>query len=393
MLTPDQIRKRAQNRYVDFLRAVARNENIFPMPILGAGVLRVGDFERDRNAINELRFHSREVIGFGYEIEWRRQSFRRFGLQDMPVSVSVPSRDDYTRLIGKCDEVCVFERNQYSIRQTFPELLGWVEQKPLRVVDHASAWDGLLKVCQYLRDGGRPDCYPRELPVNVDTKFIERNKGILSELLPIVAPGCVGEDMTTFETRFGFRQKQLLLRFRLLDLTLMQALQIPFREFAIPLDEAILLRPNVLAVLVIENETTFLTLPALPGTIAIWGAGDAAAQLRHLTWLAAVRLFYWGDMDGHGFETLSTLRDGHQRVESVMMDAETFAKFRHFAVPAAPFALQARLNLTSEEEEVFKIVIALNILLEQERLPITYTAECLRARVSGGRNTSRSSPP
>lgn len=90
------------------------------MPILGARVLRVGDFERDRNALNELRCHSREVIGFGYEIEWRRQSFRRFGLQDMPVSVSVPSRDDYTRLIGKCDEVCVFERNQHSIRQTFP---------------------------------------------------------------------------------------------------------------------------------------------------------------------------------------------------------------------------------------------------------------------------------
>ena len=120
MLMPDQIRKRAYNHYGAFLRSVVRNENIFPMPILGARVLRVGDFERDRNALNELRCHSREVIGFGYEIEWRRQSFRRFGLQDMPVSVSVPSRDDYTRLIGKCDEVCVFERNQHSIRQTFP---------------------------------------------------------------------------------------------------------------------------------------------------------------------------------------------------------------------------------------------------------------------------------
>jgi hypothetical protein len=92
-------------------------------------------------------------------------------------------------------------------------------------------------------------------------------------------------------------------------------------------------------------------------------------------------------MDGHGFETLSILRDGHRRVESVMMDGETFAKFRHFAVPAAPFTSQTKLNLTPEEEEVFKIVVASNILLEQEKLPITYTAECLRTRVSVGSTT------
>jgi hypothetical protein len=38
---------------------------------------------------------------------------------------------------------------------------------------------------------------------------------------------------------------------------------------------------------------------------------------------------------------------------------------------------------------VFKIVVALNILLEQEKLPITYTAEGLRTRFCRLRNLNR----
>ena len=111
------------------------------MPILGAGLLRVGDFERDRNAINELRSRSKEVIGFGYEIEWRRQSSRRFGLQNMPVSISISTREDFTRLIEKCSEVREFEKHQRLICEAFPDLSSWIQQKPLRVVEHALDWD------------------------------------------------------------------------------------------------------------------------------------------------------------------------------------------------------------------------------------------------------------
>jgi len=195
-------------------RCLTRGEEMFPLVLTGSGMSRATHFENDRRAIQELRNRSREALGFGYAIYWKQQESRRFKTQSIPASISIPTRDDYTLLLSKCDEVRAFEKSYTLISGAFPELVTWVHKYPLRVVEYASVWSELIAVCHYLRHNGPTQCYIRELPVPVDTKFIERHKAILAELLPIVAPACVGDDETTFESRFGFRQKQLLLRFR-----------------------------------------------------------------------------------------------------------------------------------------------------------------------------------
>lgn len=372
MLSPEQIRKRALNRYEDFLRSLPCQETMFPLALFGSGMSRVVDYEKARDAIAELRGHSKEIKGFGYAVEWKQQSFRRYGEQQIPAGASFPTREDFTRFLGKCSEARQFEKDHEMVTCTFPELVEWMRENPFKLVDHATDWSGLIKVCVYLREHGRPNCYLRELPVEVDTKFIERKRAILTELLPIVAPGCVGPDATTFETRFGFRQKQPLIRFRFLDPATATLARVPFADFATPVDEVNKLSVNTTNVLVVENEMTFLTLPPLANTLALLGAGDAVSHLRQISWLEHVRLVYWGDMDTHGFEALSLLRSFYPHTESIMMDVETYNLFHQFSVKASAYSSRSELHLSKVEAELFKTLSAECKLLEQERIPLSY---------------------
>lgn len=382
MLSPEQIRKRALNCYADFLRSLAASENIFPLSLFGGGLSRVTDYTEARDAIIALREHSKQIKGFGYSVEWKEQNFRRFGEQQVPAAVSFAMREDYTQFLGKCSEVRQFEQDCKFVLESFPVLAEWIQRNPLKMIEHAGDWTGLIAVCAHLRQNGRPNCYLRELPVEVDTKFIERKRGVLGEILPIVAPGCVGDDASTFEARFGFRQKLPLIRFRALDPNLVGPTKLPFADFAIPLDEACRITVAAKNILVVENETTFLTLPAVPNTLALLGAGDAVSLFRQMDWLKGFRIMYWGDMDTHGFEALSLLRKHHAQTESVMMDVETYEQFCQFAKKAAPYVSDAELVLLDTERKLFKMLDTEGKLLEQERITLAHAKHKLQVALN-----------
>jgi hypothetical protein len=203
-------------------------------------------------------------------------------------------------------------------------------------------------------------------------KFIERNTSILSELLPIVAPGCVRLDAMDFEGRFGFRSKEALVRFRLLDSAQAASHGYPFSDFAISLSNANAMRRTARTAIVVETDLTFLTLPTLPDSLAILGAGDAVSLLTRLEWLRGMRILYWGDLDSHGFECLSILRHAFPQTESLMMDAETLQQFKDYWVTGKPFRSRIRLDLNDAEMAVFRQLFEGDILLEQERIPLAY---------------------
>jgi hypothetical protein len=382
MLTPDQIRRRALNCYEDFLRSLCTGEPFFPLNVFGGGLAKPKDFVTDRAAIEALRKQSKEQTGFGYDITWEDRNFRRLGTQKIPNIVAFSNQEDYLRFLNKLTEVRSFQSDYHLIKQEFPELTLWAQAKPLKVVAHAGDWTGLLAVCAYLRKHGRPNCYLRELPVEVDTKFIERKRGVLNEVLPIVVPDCVAPDATTFENRFGFRQKQPLIRFRFLDAGIAKSAGLPFCDFAIPLEKAEQLHLPASNIVIVENEMTFLTLPPLPKTVALFGGGDAVSHLCRLSWLAKTRLFYWGDMDTHGFESLSILRSRNPHAESVMMDNETFIQFTNFSTKAAAFSSRDELKLSDSERQLFDVLNKSERLLEQERIPLAYATQQLRSRLS-----------
>ena len=84
--------------------------------------------------------------------------------------------------------------------------------------------DTLISRMPIFIDNPKPDCYLRELSIaNVDTKFIERHKGIIKSLLDILLPESpINREYENlshhgFEKRFSCRYEQPRIRFRLLD--------------------------------------------------------------------------------------------------------------------------------------------------------------------------------
>jgi hypothetical protein len=388
MLTPDQIRARAERRYVDYLRSICSGgPALFPLTVIGGGLRRPTDFAADRDAIALLRAESKEAKGVGYEIEWEERAFRKFGPQLVPATVRFATEEDFVGFLRKRSEVTLFRENLERIRKVLPELSDWIAARPLQVVAHGEDWRGLIAVVMYLKEHPRPNCYLRELPVAVDTKFIERKKTILSEILPVAAPQTVGLDETRFETRFGFRFDTPLVRIRLLDPRLAQDLGFIVTDFATNLEELRVLPLRETRAVIVENKMTFLTLPPIERCVAILGAGDAAAVLPAAEWLATCRVSYWGDLDGHGFEILANLRRAFPHLKSLLMDAETLQAHREFIVRAAPAIEVTGLALTADESVLYRQLVARQELLEQERIPNSYSDPRVISAATSGEAT------
>jgi hypothetical protein len=128
-------------------------------------------------------------------------------------------------------------------------------------------------------------------------------------------------------------------------------------------------------VVITENKMNFLTLPSLASTIAIWsGGGFNVSYLRNAGWLREKEIYYWGDIDEHGFQILHQIRSYYKQTKSVMMDKQTFSTFHSFAVKGEQNSVE-RLNLLNEDEaglyELLKTMRA-NNRLEQEKIPQVY---------------------
>lgn len=131
-------------------------------------------------------------------------------------------------------------------------------------------------------------------------------------------------------------------------------------------------------VYVIENLTSFLAFPAVEDAVAVWGSGFAMSLLAGAGWLGEKQMFYWGDIDVHGFQILARLRVHFPAVRSWLMDADTFRRY-HGGGQGAGFVAQALPDLTEAEQALYQELLRTNARLEQEKLPAAYVASALRA--------------
>ena len=88
------------------------------------------------------------------------------------------------------------------------------------------------------------------------------------------------------------------------------------------------LDPPVAKVFITENEVNFLTFPEVPDALVIFGAGYGFDNLAAAPWLHRKNLYYWGDIDTHGFATLNQLRGFLPHAESFLMDQQTLLAHR-----------------------------------------------------------------
>lgn len=315
------------------LSASVNGSTIFPLmlrmrkPDVTAFTDRYDDV---RKWIKALEQGSKATLGFGYEITWTQRELRQLGRNRLPTGISVETEDDALRLIGKERDAECFRRLVAATVPRFPNLSDWFARAPLATLDHATGWERILAVLEWFREHPRSGAYLRQLDIpGVDTKFIEDRKGILSLLLDRILPASAIDGSfygsRNFEARYGLRCKPPLVRFRILDPRLrLNGLS----DISVPEPEFSQLDINVRRVIITENETNGLACPDVPESLVVFGLGYGVGLLAGCDWLKTKAVFYWGDIDTHGFAMLDRLRTLFPHTHSLLMDRETLLGHR-----------------------------------------------------------------
>lgn len=319
----------------DILAALVTGQDAFPhrLRLKGPTSAQMRErFDAVRNWIAELRDLP------GYRIEMREFRHPTLGVNQVPGAVWVDDLDGALGLLGKRREAACFLHLVEKTRARQPVLLAWVAGKPMQALAMVDVWDRLLDVAEWLQAHPRPGIYLRQVDIpGVHSKFIEAHRGILSQWLDRVLPeGAIDHEATGvsgFGRRYGFRDKPQRVRMRLLDPG--QALLPGLKDVDMTLDAASFARlePESSRVFITENEINFLAFPALADSLLIFGAGYGFEVLAQAAWLHRCQVYYWGDIDTHGFAILDQLRARLPQARSLLMDRETLMAFEaHWGV-------------------------------------------------------------
>ncbi len=368
MITPTEIKKKAENKYVAYLQSIV--EGISFQPIVIAGDKRPNsDTVKFDQELAELINHSKEKKGYGYSVEYQTVKTKQHGKQDIPTVIRFQTEVDYLKYINKEKETKKFREDIANIKKSFPELKDWIYKYPNKVIENE--WTSLLKVCRYFKNKPDPHLYIRELPINVHTKFIENNKGIIKELLDIIIGDYVNADEKQFEVRFNLKFDEPIVRFRILDKTVSQSVFAGVTDLSIPISQFQLLSIPIQIVYIVENKINMLSFPFRNDSIVIWGHGFGIEVLKNVEWLNSKHIYYWGDIDAQGFEILSQVRTYFPSTQSFMMDKETFERFNEND-KGTKSNVATELNLSKEELELYDYLKNNDLRLEQEKIPFDY---------------------
>ncbi len=388
--TPAAIRQQVERFWESgrLLRTGREGQLVFPLKLRfrKPDAAALSDrFDEVRKWIKDLEEGSKAKRDFGYEIQWAQIKHRTLGYNRVPAAIILPTEDDATRLIGKQSDANCFERLVEESISRFPALEDWFVRRPFAALKHAADWDRILTILTWFADRSGAPLYLRQLEIpGVDTKFIETRKGLLSELLdkvlPETAAATPAERSKSFEQRYGLIAKPPLIRFRILD----DRLQIQgLSDLSVPVDQFAQLSIPAEKVFITENEINGLAFPELPGSLVIFGLGYGVPLLGEAGWLKKKSLYYWGDIDTHGFAILDRLRANFPEVQAFLMDRETLLAHRGLWVTEeSPFE-GVLSRLTHWEHSLFSDlkddVLGDSVRLEQERISFSWFNNALRA--------------
>ncbi|MDP3617040.1 MAG: DUF2220 family protein [Rhodoferax sp.] len=375
----------------DLLRPCVHGEAMLPrrLRLVGPTSTELTErFDEVRAWMVDLRQASTQRGAPRYRIVLREFRHRVLGSNAVPDEVWLDTLDDALALIGKQKDAKRFASLVQLTREQHPALLPWLEKRPLNALALADVWPRLLEVISWLYAHPRPGIYLRQVDITgVDSKFIEAYRGVLSELLDLALPldaiDASASGASQFCRRYGFKDKPLRIRFRLLDPRVVLlpdgceqdigVTQAAFERLDLP----------VSWVFITENEVNFLAFPPLAGSMVIFGAGYGFEVLAGAQWLQQRSIYYWGDIDTHGFAILDQLRAQLPHAHSLLMDRPTLlAHAAQWGEEPQPL-LRDLPRLTDEERALFDELrdnrLRARLRLEQERIGFGWLQQALAA--------------
>lgn len=302
--------------------------------------------------------------------------------QDLPVGLTITTIDAAARLAGE-DWPTRLERATHrltTLRQRHPDLVN--PSKVLRAVDRYTETDFglLLTVADWFSRNDATGLTPRQVPIpGVHAKWLKSHRSLLLTL--------TGRDTLGLLPEHPPR-----IHFTYLD---------PDHRAAggrvhdsATVDDAFAPAYPPQVVVISENKDTAIHFPPIPGGIAVEGDGFGGKTAAAFPWLtSAPHLYYWGDIDAHGYEILNGWRADGVPVTSILMDPDTYETYEPFGTntdknnqPLRPGVPKALPCLTPDERAVYERVLDAahtgHRRIEQERIPLAVAHAAVKARQS-----------
>ena len=367
----------------EILASLVTDEPLFPRRL----VLKRPSAAELRDHFDEARAWSASLRSMRHvRVTMHEFRHRVSGANTLPHEAWIDTFEDAVALIGKRREAAVFRALLEEGNSRQPPLVAWLAKRPLKALQLADDWSRLLDVIGWLQEHPRPGIYLRQVDVpGVHSKFVEARRGVLGELLDCaLPPESINAEATGsagFARRYGFIERPERIRFRILDSSNFLLRGDHVQDVTLDAKAFAALDTGVTRVFITENEINFLTFPRTDESMVIFGAGYGFEALGQVRWMARCRLFYWGDIDTHGFAILDELRSHFYQVESFLMDRNTFLAFESlWGMESSPIDRELA-RLTDEERSLYDDLrhnrYGANLRLEQERIGFGWVRNAL----------------
>jgi hypothetical protein len=366
MITPKEIKAKCEKAFFRIVSAHLKGDNLFPWIIPSNKSLLGGNYSGWKEALIPLHQQSKAVKGKGFTVDWKTKVING-SKQNIPSRIYFETFEDFLHSAGRKEDYEKVVTSKNLVVSHFPCLNDWANSNPLLLLTNAGQWNEIIKVCQYFTSHPPPHpYYLRDLPIEVHSKFIEQNTGILKMLLDLLLPTeRKNVQEQDFASRYFLKRVSVYTQIRILDDNLKPYLG--FDECSLTLDDAAWLKWLPEKVFIIENQICFLTFPKVKNAVAIFGEGFKSRITKHLPWLEKTDLYCWFDLDTAGFEMLNMIREHYPNAKSFLMDEESFNHFAALSVHKQTKPKNLK-NLTGAENAIYRFLLANNKRLEQEKI-------------------------
>lgn len=312
----------------------------------------------------------------GITVDWKTRQWRSIGRQRIPVRLHLANPHAVAAFGG--GEPALLWQSLFARASTLlmalagtPEqhagILGVIRKHATTVLGYSEAEFSMVgQTSRWLIDTPVVGLRPRQVGIRgVDSKWFTAHRAVLTDLVQAISGSA----------DLGIVNSDPLVRMRILDPQLLPGAPQDFA--ASPLELAALpLSPTI--IYVFENLESVLTMPAIPGGVVLHGGGYAVDLLSSISWLHSAPVWYWGDLDSHGFAILNQLRSYLPQARSVLMDTLTLESHADLWVPEPkPHTGQFTSLTDSESATLMRLRELGNVRLEQERIPWDYAQNAL----------------
>ena len=369
-LEPDALRERLRKRFDRQRSAWLTGEGNWPLS-LPLGVPTEAEAEAQTGRTIHWIDAWRGWSGPG-EVRFVERRWTRLGRQSLPEAIRFASADEVAAFIGREAQWRQAKARMSQVCESWPSLED-IASKSWGVLAEwpDDEFERLIALLAWFETNPESNLLPRQLPVpGVHSKWLEGHRRIVMRWLGAIRQ-CEIRGVS-LEQLTGLRAPPERVRLRVLDPALRGKLA-GLADIEAPVGDIAAWTLPVRTAFIVENLQTGLAFGDLPGAVVFMRQGYAVDVFGAIPWLASLPVFYWGDLDTHGFVILDRLRACLPHARSLLMDEATLLQHRMLWTREDKPAGDRKLaRLSAAEADLFMALQAgrwgHGVRLEQERI-------------------------